>query len=173
MAKEMAQNFTSQAVFSVAEAVAGTLIFEKLETGMSVYDKVGWVIQRVEYRLDTNVPGLFNTAGDILACGLTITNSLTDLADTNPACLFIRKFVRVDIGTAATGVIFPLTFIDDYSTMSGGGILTLPNPLYFGVKGTGLSAAAGVTCRLYFKAIDLTDQDYFNLVQARQLLIST
>lgn len=169
----MGDNFTSQAVFNVTESAANTLTFEKLETGLSVYDKIGWVIQRIEWRLSSAVPALFNSAGDTLSMGLTITNSLTSLGDENPACLTIKRLLRTDYGAAATGIFMPMDYVTDFTTLSGGGILTLPNPLYMGLQGGGLSGAATVVTRIYFKAIELSDTDYFNLVQSRQLLIST
>lgn len=174
MAKaSMAGNFTSQAIFNVSESAANTLTFEKLETGLSVYDKIGWVIQRVEWRLASAVPGLFNASADSLTMALTITNSLTTLADDNPAVLMLKKWMRVDYGTAASGELIHLTWVDDYTGLSGGGILTLPNPLYCGLFGTSLTGPATAYARVFFQAVELSDTDYFNLVQARQLLIST
>lgn len=173
MAKMTTDAFSSQAVFDVTETAANTLTFERLETGLSVYDKIGWVLQRVEYRIASTVPALFNSAADSLIMALTMTNSLTSLSDANPAIITIKRLLRVDYGTAASGELIAQDYIQDFTGLSGGGILTLPNPLYFGLAGSGLSGAASVVCRIYFKAIELTDTDYFNLVQARQLLIST
>lgn len=173
MAKTMTDNFTSQAVFYVVETAANTLTFEKLETGLSVYDKIGWVIQRAEWELGVASLAYFNGTGDHITFALTITNSLTGLSDENPAIIAIDRIVRTDLGTAASGLLRPTKIVRDFSTLSGGGILTLPNPIYCGLQGNGLTNAASVVCRLYFKAIELSDTDYFNLVQARQLLIST
>lgn len=174
MAKtQVGDNFTSQAVFNVTESGSNTLTFEKLETGLSVYDKIGWVIQRIDWKFNIGSFALMNTSGDFLTAALTITNTLSTLGDENPAVLDIVKFGRHDIGTAASGLIINPLFVHDYSTLSGGGILTLPNPLYVGVVGYGLSGPASIIARLFFKAIELSDTDYFNLVQARQLLIST
>ncbi len=171
--KTGSEDFVSQAVFLVTETAANTLTFEKLETGLSVYDKIGWVVCRVEFKIRATVPALFNGTGDYLEMALTITNSITTLADDNPAVLVKKLLLRTDFGTAANAGINDTTYIYDYSNLPGGGLLTLPNPLYFGLVGTGLTGAATVTCRLFFKAIQLNDQDYFNLVQSRQLLIST
>lgn len=169
--KTPGDNFCSQAIFDVTESAANTLTFEKLDTGMSVYDKVGWVIARVEWNI-ANVFSKFNTSGDSLEMALTMTNNLAGLDDANPAIIFKRTLIRYDLGTAASGEIKDAILVNDLSTLPGGGILTLPTPLYVGVLGAGLSAAARVVCRIYFKAMSLTEQDYFNLVQARQLLIT-
>jgi len=173
MAKMMTDNYTSQAVFYVAESAANTLTFEKLETGLSVYDKIGWVVQRVEWMLSPASYSFFNGANDYINLALTITNSLTALGDENPAIIAIERYIRNDFGTAANAQLWAPKIVQDFTGLSGGGLLTLPNPIYCGVQGSGLSAAAAVICRLYFKAIELSDTDYFNLVQSRQLLIST
>jgi len=165
--------FTSQAELTVTESASNTLTFTKLETGLSVYDKIGWVIARVEWRPSSGTYALFNGTGDVLDCALTMSNGLTALSESDPAIYNFRKFLRLDFGTAANASIFSSTYIDDFSTLPGGGLLVLPNPLYLGIKGTGLTAGATMFTRIFFKAIELSDQDYFNLVQARQLLITT
>lgn len=170
--KSVAGEYCAQAVLSVTESAANTLTFDKLETGLSVYDKVGWVIARVEWRLGATTPGFFNSSGDLIAAALVMSNQLTALNDTDPAVQAIRKWSRLDIGTAASGLFFPTTWVDDYSTLPGGGLLVLPNPLYLAVLGTGLSAAGSCTARIFYRAIDMGQDDYFNLIQARQLLIN-
>jgi len=173
MAKLPTDNFCSQAVFQVTETAANTLTFDKLETGISVYDKIGWVIARVEIPLTKATYDLFDGNGDILEMGLTATNTITAFTDTNPAIYVHRTLMRRDVGTPAVSFFVDTTIVQDFSTLPGGGILVLPNPLYLATKGTGLSGASTVTVRVFFKAIDMNDQDYFNLVQARQLLVST
>jgi len=171
--KSIAGLYSAQAQFDVTESAANTLTFEKLDTGMSVYDKVGWVINRVEFRLAASSYALFNGSGDYLIMALTATNSLTALNPNNPAIYIYRQILRQDLGTAATGLFVDTSFDIDYSNLPGGGILVLPSPFYMGIVGSGLSGAATCITRIYFQAIDMSDQDYFNLVQARQLLISS
>lgn len=160
------------AVFALKETTVNTLTLEKLETGLSVYDRVGWVIQRIEIALAVATYGYMNATGDAISVGLTTTSNLTTLADDNPAVLYLRRFVRLDFGTAATGSIQPTVFESDFTNLAGGGLLTLPNPIYGAILGNSLTTAGEATIRLYIKAVPLTDQDYFNLAQARQLLIS-
>jgi len=165
--------FSSQAVFDVTEAGANTLTFEKLETGISVYDKIGWILNRVE--LTGNPSALFNTTADTLTMALTMTNSITaaQLSANNPAIYMLRTFYRVDYGTAATAILRDATDVIDYSNLPGGGLLMLPNPMYFGLVGSGLAGAATMICRIFYTPLQLGDADYMNLIQARQLLIST
>jgi len=171
--KSIAGAFASQAVLEVTESAANTLTFQKLETGLSVYDKIGWVLNRVEFRLGSGVPALFNASADVLQMALTMSNSLTALADNDPAIYTNLMLYRIDYGTAATGVLAENLYAQDFGMLPQGGILILPNPLYLGVKGTSLTAAASVVARIYYSAIELSDTDYFNLVQSRQLLINS
>lgn len=172
MAKSAAGEFTSQALLSVTQSAANTLTSEKLETGISVYDKVGWVIQRVEWSLGNATYGFFNASGDSVTAAITMTNQLTAIADENPALICVNRWLRTDFGTAASGEIKNLFQAVDYSTLSGGGLLVLPNPIYLTVTSNSLTDVGTVIARVYYKAIELSDADYFNLVQARQLLIS-
>ena len=176
MAKSSIQGaFATKALFQLAETAANTLSYDKLETGMSVYDKVGWIIARIEYRITATTWALFNGTGDNLTVALTSTNTLTaaTLSDSNPAVYALRNFARIDIGTAASGLLQSGTYTDDYSTLPGGGLMVLPSPLYAGIVGSGLTGAASMNVLIYFTPMDLSDQDYFNLVQARQLLINS
>lgn len=171
--KQVTDSYVSQAVFDVTESAANTLTFEKLTTGLSVYDKIGWVICMIKYSLGGSSRAQFNGTGDILTAGLTMTNSLSSLADNDPSIYDLIRIQRTDFGTAANAVLEPLEFVHDYSKLPGGGLLVLPEPLYSGIAGSGLAGACQIVTRIFFQPVELTDQDYFNLVQARQLLIST
>jgi len=170
-AKSVVGDYTTTAVFTVTESAANTLTFEKLETGMSIYDKVGWVVQRVEFT-SIGVQALMNGSGDYVVAALTMSNQMTDISSENPAVILSVAKQRVDFGTAASGMMVNEPSFLDYTTLAGGGILVLPNPLYLGVKGTGLTGASTFQMKVYFQAVTLTDADYFNLVQARQILVS-
>lgn len=172
--KEMSGIYAQKVVLSgLLETAANTLTFDKVETGMSVYDQIGWVLSRVEYRLTANTRSLFNGTGDNLSIALVSTNTLTLLGDANPAIYALRSFTRIDFGTAASATLESNTYVDDYSGLPGGGLLLLPNPLYGAIVGTGLSGPAFVSVILYVQPVQLDKDDYFNLVQARQLLINS
>lgn len=171
--KNLSGNYCSQAVLTTTESSAGTLTFQKIETGLSVYDKIGWVINKIKWFLGTSTLQQFNGTNDLLTMALTMSNQLTALAQNNPAIVAAKWLQRTDLGTAASGDFHQLDIEDDFSTLPGGGLLILPNPIYLAVIGTSLAAAVTVTARLFYQAIELTDADFTNLVQARQLLISS
>lgn len=164
--------FTSQATLSNVESAANTLTFTQLQTGLSIYDHVGWILGRLEFRLSNTVPALFNADGDALSIAITQNNAAAALSQSDPAIIYLLQIRRTDYGTAASGELRSNTFEVDFSTLPGGGILVLPNPLYLASVGSGLTGPSTVTARLYFQPVDLSDADYFNLVQARQLLLN-
>jgi len=167
--------FASKLVLRMTESAQGTLTFDKVETGLSVYDPVGWVIHKVQSHVQLAELSKLNSTGDYIAWALTSTNSLTTgtQIDSNPAVYMIREIGRLDFGTAASGEIVAAHFEDDYSTLPGGGLLVLPNPLYGSVFDSGASSAVTVNMVIWYSQITLSDKDYTNLIQARQLLISS
>lgn len=173
-AKSTFGDYTSVALFDVIETAANTLIFERLESGTSIYDKVAWIIERIElaHRFE-NIIGLA-AAGDGVVCGLTLSNQIVaaDFSIDNPAIIWAQSFQTGNGVAAQDGFFHPLNFNYDYTGLSGGGIMILPQPLYFGVVGVAASNVCGFTCKLYYHAIELQDADYFSLVQSRQLLVS-
>lgn len=165
--------YAAQAIITPTESASNTLTFEKLEAGISIYDRVGWVINRIETRITAATLALFNGTGDFLSVALTASNQITSLNEDNPSVYAMRRWVRLDFGTAASASIGQQTFVDDYSTLPGGGLLVLPTPLYAGIVGSGLTGPASAYVKLFFKAIELSAEDYFNLTQTRQLLINS
>lgn len=165
--------FASTAVITTTESAQGTLTFDKLETGTSVYDKIGWIIHRVEWMISVSVLNLLLDQSDSIAWAIAMSNQGTTIPDNDPAVIVRRRLGCADFGTPANTLeeYWPKT--DDFSNLPGGGILVLPNPLYLGVISASIASAASVTARIFFSAIEMNDQDYFNLIQSRQLLISS
>jgi len=171
MAAKSTTDFGSQVSLRVTESAANTLTFQKIEGGVVSLARVGWVIQKLFFSLSNFT--YFNTSGDQGTIALTVSNKLTDLAVDNPGVLFQKSFERLDFGTAASGFMTDTTFEVDFSSLLGGGILTLPNPLYLAIQGTGLSNPLVGLVRMYFYELSMADSDYFNLVQSRQTLINS
>lgn len=159
-------------VFTPLESAANTLTFEQLQTGLSITDRIGWVIQRIESTIGASTLTYFNGTGDILNWGICQNNSLSSISIENPQIKFVKKLQRIDFGTAANAVFQDLTIVDDYSNLEGGGILVVPSPIYGFIQGAGLTTAASVNMKIFVKAVTLSDADYFNLVQNTQLLLS-
>lgn len=168
-----ADQWSSLFSISVTESAANTLTFKKLETGVSVTEKVAWIISRIEWFTST-LATVFDTTSDKLDMALVASNSVSDISDlTNPAVIALLEILRQDYGTAASGGIALRPFITDFTNIPGGGLLVPPTPLYLATKGTGLASASNTTIRGYYTAITLSVDEYWGLVQARRIISST
>jgi hypothetical protein len=165
------ETFANFAIMTVVESAANTLTFKKLEAGINIYSKTGWILNRVEYYPGASF-GLFNSSGDSLTIGITQSNTLSSIDPTEPGVLARERILYEAFGTAATGLLVPDPVVQDFSSLPGGGILVLPNPIYLAAAGSGLSGASTVTARLWYTQVTLSDADYFELLQLRSVIQS-
>ena len=161
--------FANLAVITVTEAVAGTLAFKKLETGISLFEKLAWIIHRVEYEYDLNAMQ-FNSTGDSMEMGFSTSDQIMTIASTNPAVVDRFRCMRADFGAAAASYQFTSPFVKDFTNLPGGGIIIPPNPVYGFVKGTGLAAVAGFVLRMFYTNRPLAADEFWELVEARRII---
>lgn len=166
--------YTNIAHIAVTESAANTLTFQKLETGISTNQKVGWLLHKLEYFMAGVVTSaIFDTGADSFLGGLVASNALTDLSDqSNPAILDSIQVRRIDLGTAASGLFYNSPIIKDFSMLPGGGLLVPPNPLYAAAKGSSLGAATTMRIRLYYSALELKTDDFWQLLEMYRLISS-
>lgn len=176
MAKAKEDTYANVATITVIESAANTLTFKKLETGISLQEKVAWLISRIEYYLSNTFASLFGAASDIAHMGLSVTNLATTYASyasfTDPALLDKQTVELANFAAAGTGIFITKPMIKDLSTLPGGGILVPPAPLYGWAQGEGIGAAISLVIKLYYTQIPLTVDDYWQLVEARRFLSS-
>jgi len=60
--------------------------------------------------------------------------------------------------------------VRDFSSLPGGGLLTLPNPLYLAVQGESLASAVTVRARIHFSRMDMEAENWIELVEQTRLL---
>jgi len=173
-AKATRDMFANIASIQCDESAANTLTFKKLETGMSIMDKVAWVISRVEYYINHLEAAYFNTDTDSLFMALTVSNTINTLIsgriEYDPAVLHGIAIQRLDIGAAASGFLEVRPLVFDFSTLPGGGLIAPPNPLYLAVQGVGLATAETVWARLYYTNLELTTDQYWELIESRRII---
>jgi hypothetical protein len=166
-----ADQFANLAVITVTETAANTLTFKKLETGISLFEKVAWIVHRIEYNVQV-LATVFDGTGDRLIIGLTATDQLTAISEANNAVLDYISIQRSDWGTAATSIIQFRPYLKDLSTLPGGGLIIPPNPVYLGAVGTGLASATTTVARLFYTTKTLSPDEYWELVEARRIISS-
>lgn len=167
--------FANMATIKILESAATTLTFAKLETGIALFEKIAWLISRLEIVWQNRGSGLLSANDDSITWALTCTNQLTALsvADLieNPSVIYGQRIRRTDFGTAATGQFDVDPMIVDFSTLPGGGIIVPPNPLYGAIVGYSIASAALVYLRIYYTNYVLSGADeYWELVESRRVI---
>lgn len=162
--------FANIAYLTVTEAVAGTLKFARLEMANNLLtEKAALIIHRAEIFLDG--PSLMNGTGDYAIMGITLSDRITDLSDlSQPEILISMTLARADFGAAASGFLEQKPYLREFSELPGGGILVPADRLYIGIKGSGLTAVAAASCRIYYTVKPLDTADYWELIEARRVM---
>ena len=172
MASKMKNDtFANLAAVFPLEASAGTAAYSKYAFPFSIMDKMGLIINRIEY-WPTNLSSL-NSGTDTVTGGLSISSSITDLADqSNPAIVDSFRLQRLDLGTAASGLFIGEPFVKDFSSLPGGGLLVAPNPLYGFVQSSGAAGVMGCWIKLFYNYMELSADEYWQLVESRRIISS-
>jgi hypothetical protein len=173
MADKKMDQFANQAVITVLESAANTFTSKKLETGISISEKVAWIINRIEYNLALFSAGQFNSDSDTCIYGLGVSASFPNgpaLAET--AILDYNSRTRLDLGVAATGQFAIQPIVKDFSSLPGGGILVPPVPIYLFCQSVGCVAAQTVVARMWYTLLQMSPDQYWELVEARRIISS-
>lgn len=147
----------------MTESAANTLTFAEIQTAISIFEKVAWVISRIEWFLAAAQLQQMADNGDIAQCAVTASNQITALALNNPSVIDLLEIARFQ--ASAVGYNWwQLPIIRDFSNLPGGGIIVAPRPLYLALKGTTAAAAMTVSARIYFTQMELKADEYLELI---------
>lgn len=167
-----ADEFANYAIVTVTESAANTLTFKKLETGISLSDKVAWIINRIEYFKSVINGTNFGAQDDALNYGLSVSNQWSTVTILQDTIIDFNYLQRIDMGTAAVAFLNHQPDVKDFANLPGGGILVPPVPLYLFAKGEALSSAVTVTARIHYTLLPLATDQYWQLVEARRVISS-
>ncbi len=163
------ERFVNQAYLSVVESGANTATFSKLETGISIYEKVGWLITRIDYNVDCAAAVLTANALGI-SFGISSMDGIASPSLSMSQIIDYNTRIRSDYGAAASGFLLDRPWEKDFSALPGGGLLVPPNPLYLWAKGIGLAAAQTILARMFYTVIKLKTEDFWELVEQRRMI---
>lgn len=170
MAKQLQDSFANIAFLEVKESSAGVLTFAQLQLANNLMsEKVALVIHRIDWWTD----GLGQTtaSNDTVTFGLSLTDRLTSVIDpSQPELLAWHQLNRLDLGTAASGLIIAQPTVDDFSGLPSGGILVPADRLYIGVQGFSLSGVCAALCRLFYTVRPISVNEYWELIEARRIM---
>ncbi|MBA7705299.1 hypothetical protein ES703_114127 [subsurface metagenome] len=163
------EKYVNQAFLSVVESAINTLSFSKLETGIAVFEKIAFLISRINYDMALD-PANFAASGDSIAYGISTSDQTTNIGLDNSAILDRNSILRYDLGTAASGFYITTPFEKNFADLPGGGLLVPPNPLYIFAKGTALGSVVTVQARLFYTVIKMKVDEYWELVEMRRMI---
>lgn len=161
--------FVNQAYLEVTESGANTLTFNKLQTGVSIHEKVAWLISRIDYHINIAMSN-FAATDDGVTFGLSTSDAILSLGLNVSAIIDWNTFVRLDFGTAASGKFVLMPFQKDFSNLPGGGILIPPNPLFAWAQGSALTNPITIKCRMFYVVKQLKLEDFWELVELRRMI---
>jgi len=164
--------FANYAIITCLESAANTLTFKKLETGVSLNEKIAWILNRIEYTVSSLLAAQFNADADAFTFGLSVSSSFASAAITEQSILDWNQITRQDFGAAAVASLVRQPFTKDFSSLPMGGILVPPNPVYLFGQGTSLVGAMTVIARIHYTTLSLTTDQYWELVEARRVISS-
>jgi len=170
--KSKVDSYANMAALSMTEAGANTQTTTKFAFPFSIMDKMALIIHRLEYDF-TNLGTALGAAADRLYLGIACAATISSPADpTDPLLLDAMRVTRYDFGTAGSAEMIAQPFTKDFTNLPGGGLLVAPNPLYGLIQGSGAAAAGTGTIRLYYTYMELSADDYWQLVESRRIISS-
>ena len=169
MAKKATDAFANIAAIHLHESGVDTLTTAKFAFPFSIMDKMALVISRIEYELINT--GIWAATADRICVALTTAATPPDIEDvTDPQIIDSIRYTRIDMGTAASGMLLCQPFIKDFSSLPGGGLLVAPSPLYMAIKGTSAGQAGQANMRMYYTYIEMAADEYWQLVESRRVI---
>jgi len=170
MAKTKGEQYVNLIAVQTVQTVINTYVRTELQIGLNMFDKYGFLIQRLEYDIGVNVLEQLTTVADNVVVGLVSASSVaaTNFTMVNPDVLDIVILCPVVDAAPASRSIQRMPVVHDFSTLKGGGLLVPPRPLYAALYTTGFAHTVGIFTRVYFTLVPLSDSDYLELLETRR-----
>lgn len=168
--RDINSDFSAQGIITCTQSGADTLTFgEPLNLGTSILENKAVLIKQIIYEFQAATFTAMNADGDGFAAAITTENGLTTLNWTDPRVRHAFT-CRKNIATAVGYHVQELHKIYDLqNTYPGGGILAPATAIYLGVYSTGTGIANVVSAKLLFDVIELSKEDYQQLLKALQM----
>ena len=166
------EQFANIAHIDVTEGGANTITAVKLDAGIAVFQRTALVLHQIEFRPNGSTMAMVLEDSDTFAMAITTSDSLSNLERDQAAIVDLVEYKVIDHGTAANDETVPLPFIHNFCSFPSGGIIVPGNAVYATVKGTSLAGAGRCIFSLWFSYMELKAEDYYDLMQASQALIS-
>ncbi|MBA7709044.1 hypothetical protein ES703_117951 [subsurface metagenome] len=162
--KVKADKYSNVAFAKVTMSAVNTLTFEAINMAVGVFQGVAMLIHRIlYYPTDVSLREVV-AATDTFSLALTTSNRLANIVDVSEPAI-IDKLHVVGVGVNVEAVRLPL--VSDLTMLPGGGRIVPANPLFVAMATAGAVAASKAFVQVDFTFIELTDQDYLELIQSQ------
>lgn len=161
-------NYSNLVQVAITQSAADTLTFEEIDLGLTIFQKIGIVINRIEMYPQGPGWALLQNNGDTFIFGLTQSNQITTLSPSENAVVYRHQEYLMHYGTAGNAVPYSEPIVADFSEMPGGGLIIAPRPLFIALDSDGLGATFEGIIRMYFIIIELKADEYFELLESRR-----
>jgi len=160
--------YTNMIQASVTQSAANTLTFAEIDLGLTIFQKVGIIINRLEVFPGAGVWAAMPGSGDTFIYAITQSNLIASLSPAENAVVFRYQDYVQSYGTPATVMHYTDPITSDFTNLPGGGLLTTPRPLYAAVDSDSVAATPEIIFRMYFTIIELKADEYFELLESRR-----
>lgn len=164
--------YTQKIYQDVTESAAGTLTYDQFnlqQWGLGKNDAM--LIHRIEYNFSADEQNKIIAESDHIYFGISTANVATTPRGSDPTMLDQNKFGFRISGTPAVDEILNEMWIKDFSNFPGGGILSIPSPLFVWAQGISLATAISISAVVYFTMKTLKPQEFAELVQMMRVLV--
>lgn len=165
--RKIADKFCNTAYALVVQSGANTLTYQEIQTGMSVFEKVAWIIHAIEYHIPHSARALIIDASDYIDMALTVSNTPTLIS---PSMASVIDTLQLVAGATANRIDWYSPIVHDFSNWPGGGLIVPGKPLYAAVDADSLASAAQVDFRIRFTYRPLKAEEYWELVEASRII---
>ncbi len=168
----MAEKYVNIANIYMAESAANTLTFRQLQTGIAVFAKTAMLVHRIEYRVTPASLTQMANVADELRVALVTTTSLVDLITQAAGITDMMEWKTQISGAPATQVWYNEPIVHEFGNLPSKGLLMPGTSVYGAIKGVSMTNPCVAYMRLYFSYMEMKGDDYFELVQATQALVT-
>jgi hypothetical protein len=156
--------YANKAYGVVTESAANTLTFAQIQTNVSTFDKIAWVVHSLEWYIPVAELNKLAAADDIIQLALVASSSISSLLLNNPGVIDLFE-ISLSFATSVGFARREQPYVRSFATLPSGGIIISPAPIYLAVKGTSLATAlVNMACRIYYTTREMSADEYLELV---------
>lgn len=166
----MDDKYVQKAYAAVTLSAANTLTFSEINTGLAMFEKVAWIIHRIQWFLASATIQELVANDDYIQCALVGSDKMTSFGLDDQAVYDLFAIDAMVSGTPASGLLIVQPFVRDFSNLPGKGIIVPPRPLYVACTSAGFTVAASINVRIEFTYVKLKADEYWELVEATRII---